>query len=207
MDDELEYGFYGAGTVVVVSGGAAASFGAAGIGTVGTIGTGGNQVIVLIGNATPWATPIGVGVIEGVSGVDGPGFGIGAASGCRSAIGGIVAPVSGARGLVPTGAKRLGQWGEDRLEVLLGGAGTKPAKAFMTSDGPRYIDRLLNGIAHESKAGIDVKLTNSVWRQILKDKELIEKAAIEGAHWHFWQGATKELLETLTANGIRFTVH
>ncbi|XZE21704.1 hypothetical protein SH449x_001609 [Pirellulaceae bacterium SH449] len=110
-------------------------------------------------------------------------------------------------GLVPRGAKPLGKWGEDRLEVLLGGTGTKPAKAFMTSDGPRYIDRLLNGIAHEFKAGKDVKLANSIWRQILKDKELIEKGVIEGAHWHFWQGATKELLETLTANGIRFTVH
>jgi RHS repeat-associated protein len=76
MDDDLEYGFYGAGTVVIVSGAAAASLGAAGVGTVGTVGTGVNQVVVLIGNATPWTTPIGVGVIEGVSGIDGPGLGI-----------------------------------------------------------------------------------------------------------------------------------
>ena len=115
----------------------------------------------------------------------------------------LVAPVSGPTGLVPTGARRLGAWGEDRLEILLGGAGTKPAKAFMTSDGPRYIDRLLNGIAHESKAGVNVDLINRVWRQVCKDKDLIEKGAIEGAHWHFWQGATKRLLQTLNANGIR----
>ena len=110
-------------------------------------------------------------------------------------------------GLVPTGAKRLGKWGEDRLEALLGGAGIKPDNPFFTSMGTRYVDRLINGLAHESKAGVNVKLTNSIWTQILKDKELINKGLIEGAHWHFWQGATKELLETLTANGIKYTVH
>ena len=73
--------------------------------------------------------------------------------------------------------------------------------------GTRYVDRLINGVAHESKAGVNVKLTNSIWTQILKDKELIDKGWIESAHWLFWQGATKELLETLTANGIKFTVH
>jgi hypothetical protein len=83
-------------------------------------------------------------------------------------------------GLVPTGAKRLGKWGEDRLEALLGITGIKPKNPFFTSMGTRYVDRLINGVAHESKAG---------------------------AHWHFWQGATKELLETLTANGIKYTVY
>ena len=110
-------------------------------------------------------------------------------------------------GLVPTGAKRLGKWGEDRLEALLGGAGIKPDNPFFTSMGTRYVDRLINGLAHESKAGVNVKLTNSIWTQILKDKELIDEGLIKGAHWHFWQGASKELLETLTANGIKYTVH
>jgi hypothetical protein len=73
--------------------------------------------------------------------------------------------------------------------------------------GTRYVDRLINGLAHESKAGVNVKLTNSIWTQILKDKELIDEGLIKGAHWHFWQGASKELLETLTANGIKYTVH
>jgi hypothetical protein len=89
----------------------------------------------LIGNATPWATPIGVGVIEGVSGVDGPGFGIddvarvgiGAASGCRSAIGGIVARngtvVTGYAGhgverAIGDGGKRAGTSLEAILEAL-----------------------------------------------------------------------------------------
>ena len=66
-------------------------------------------------------------------------------------------------GLVPTGAKRLGKWGEDRLEALLGGTGIKPDNPFFTSMGRRYVDRLINGVAHESKAGVNVKLTNSIW--------------------------------------------
>ncbi|MCE2814360.1 MAG: HINT domain-containing protein [Planctomycetaceae bacterium] len=47
-------------------------------------------------------------------------------------------------GLVPTGATRLGKWGEDRLEALLGGAGIKPKNPFFTSMGTRYFDRLIN---------------------------------------------------------------
>ena len=105
-------------------------------------------------------------------------------------------------GLVPTGVKRLGKWGEDRLEALLEGACIKPKNPFFTSMGTRYVDRLINGVAHESKAGVNVKLTNSIWTQILKDKELIDEGLIKGAHWHFWQGASNELLETLTANGM-----
>lgn len=73
--------------------------------------------------------------------------------------------------------------------------------------GTRYIDRLINGVANESKAGVNVKLTNSIWTQTLKDKELIDEGLIKGAPWHFWQGASKELPETRTANGIKYTVH
>jgi hypothetical protein len=110
-------------------------------------------------------------------------------------------------GLVPTGAKRLGKWGEDRLEVLLGGAGIKPDNPFLTSMGRRYVDRLINGVAHESKAGVNVKLTNSIWTQMLKDKELIDEGLIKGAHWHFWQGAAQETLDALKSLGIKYTVH
>jgi len=110
-------------------------------------------------------------------------------------------------GLVPWGTQSLGRWGEDRLELLLEGLGFKPTKPFITSDGPRYIDRLLDGIAHESKAGVDVRLTSRIRRQILKDRELIDEEILSGAHWHFWQGADKELLDFLTHQGISFTVH
>lgn len=93
------------------------------------------------------------------------------------------------------------------MEVLLGSAGTKPASPFSTSMGNRYVDRLVNGIAHESKAGINVKLNNSTWTQMLKDKELIDEGLIKGAHWHFWQGAAKETLDALKSLGIKYTVH
>ncbi len=55
--------------------------------------------------------------------------------------------------------------------------------------GERYVDRLVNGIAHEAKAGLNVSLTTSIEKQILKDAELIAKGQIRGAHWHFFQGA------------------
>jgi hypothetical protein len=114
---------------------------------------------------------------------------------------------SASKGLVPAGARRLGKWGEDRLEALFNGAGLKPQNPFPTSMGNRYVDRLVNGVAHESKAGIDVKLTSSIWRQILKDKELIDEGLIRGAHWHFWQGASQEVLDALKSLGIKYTVH
>ena len=82
------------------------------------------------------------------------------------------------RELVPTGARRLGNWGEARLENLLGGFGIKPKNAFRTSYGPRYIDRLVGGIAHEAKAGVNVRMTSPLWRQMLKDKELIDEGIL-----------------------------
>jgi hypothetical protein len=91
--------------------------------------------------------------------------------------------------------------------MLLGGAGSKPLSPFPTSMGNRYVDRLHNGIAHESKAGINVKLTTSIRRQMLKDKELIDEGWIKGAHWHFWQGATQEVLDALNSLGLKYTVH
>jgi hypothetical protein len=106
-------------------------------------------------------------------------------------------------GLVPTGAKRLGKWGEDRLEALLGGAGIRPKNLFFTSMGTRYVDRLINGLAHESKAGVNFKLTNSIWTQILKDKERIDEGLIKGAHWHFWQGVSKELRRSFLKHSRR----
>ena len=107
--------------------------------------------------------------------------------------------------LVPKGAKPLGDWGETRLKHLLGGQGDKAN--FGTSLGRREIDRLVDGVAHESKAGVNVTLNSKIRKQVLKDKELIDERVIEGAHWHFWQGADRELLDFLTQNGIKYTVH
>jgi len=112
-----------------------------------------------------------------------------------------------ARSLVPSGSSRLGIWGEERLAAALNWAGFKPSAAFRTSLGPRYIDRLVDGIAHESKAGIDVAINGRMWKQMLKDKELLDKGLVEGIRWHFWQGADKSITDALTSLGIPFTVH
>ena len=109
--------------------------------------------------------------------------------------------------LVPKGTRSLGQWGEARLAQVLGGAGVKPAKPFSTDLGSRYVDRLVNGIAHESKAGLNVRLTSSIELQILKDAELIQAGRVQGAHWHFFQGAQPDVLEVLTKHGIGYTVY
>ncbi|MEZ5024729.1 MAG: RHS repeat-associated core domain-containing protein [Chitinophagales bacterium] len=109
-------------------------------------------------------------------------------------------------GVIPKGSIPLGQWGEQRLISTLGDA-TQNSKRFNTSDGARIIDHLKDGIAHESKAGLNVKLTSEIKRQILKDKELIRDNAIKGAHWHFWQGADNSVLLFLQQHGIPYTVH
>jgi RHS repeat-associated protein len=121
--------------------------------------------------------------------------------------GGATAITNRLKALVPKGAIPLGKWGEARLAQVLGGAGFKPKLPFMTSEGPRYIDRLVNGIAHEAKAGLNVNLTRDIERQILKDVELIQSGQIRGAHWHFFQGAQRSVLEFLEKLGIPYTVY
>ena len=66
---------------------------------------------------------------------------------------------------------------------------------------------MLDNIAHEAKAGINVGLTASIRQQAHKDSELIARGVIDGAHWHFFQGADQQLLNYLTSLGIDYTVH
>jgi hypothetical protein len=96
--------------------------------------------------------------------------------------------------------------GESRLKTLLNDAG-EARKRLPTSWGEREIDRLADGIAHESKAGVNVKLNQEIVNQVMKDEELIREGLIDGAHWHFWQGADLDLLEFLDLHGIKHTVH
>jgi ribosomal protein L15 len=98
-------------------------------------------------------------------------------------------------------------WGETRLKQYLGGAGFKPSKGFKTSLGIRFVDRLVGRVAHESKAGVDVKLDSKIRKQVEKDVELIETGQVDAVHWHFWQGATRELLDFLEENNIGYTLH
>ncbi len=117
------------------------------------------------------------------------------------------AKLSKSTGLVPSGMTALGEWGEARLAIELGGEGVKPGKAYVTSLGKRYVDRLVGRVAHEAKAGVNVALTPGLRKQALKDAELIARDRIDAAHWHFFQGAQQETLDFLKGLGIRFTVY
>jgi hypothetical protein len=66
---------------------------------------------------------------------------------------------------------------------------------------------MVDNVAHEAKDGIDVGLNSRIRTQALKDSELAATGEIRGAHWHFFQGAQKKLLDFLTAHGIEHTVH
>jgi RHS repeat-associated protein len=109
--------------------------------------------------------------------------------------------------LVPVGTVPLGAWGETHLGRVLDWAGVKPSKAFVTSYGSRFIDRLVDGIGHEAKAGLNVGLNSKIKTQILKDAELIVSGRLRGAHWHFFRGVKQEVLDFLSNNRIEYTVH
>jgi hypothetical protein len=109
--------------------------------------------------------------------------------------------------LVPRSSVGLGAWGEARLAQVLGGAGTVPTGYFRTTLGRRLPDRLVDGVAHEAKAGLNVLLTPTIRRQILADADLIKVGRISGAHWHFFQGADESVLLFLQRHGIPYTLY
>lgn len=113
----------------------------------------------------------------------------------------------GSQAIVPKAARSLGIWGETRLAQFLGGGVEKNTVRLATKLGDRVPDFLVEGVAYEAKAGLNVGLTSAIRKQVLKDADLIAKGAIRGAHWHFFQGAQKDLLDYLTQNGIKYTVH
>lgn len=102
-----------------------------------------------------------------------------------------------------------GQVGENALKALGG-----ESQVFMrTSQGGRYIDQLVGGVANESKVGYTT-LTKDVTRQIAKDVELMQSGEIKNAVWHFFTspvtgkgGASQPLLDELSKNGIRAVIH
>jgi hypothetical protein len=71
---------------------------------------------------------------------------------------------------------------------------------------PLRIDRLVNGVAHEAKAGRNVKLKD-VKAQIDADADLIANGRVGGAYWHFFQGASSDTKAYLTERGIPYAEH
>ena len=73
--------------------------------------------------------------------------------------------------------------------------------------GKRYVDRMVEGYAHEAKAGLNVRLNSSLELQMMKDAELVAMKAITGVRWHFFRGATQEVIDALKRHGISYTIH
>ncbi|NRQ55671.1 hypothetical protein, partial [Brevibacillus sp. HD1.4A] len=119
--------------------------------------------------------------------------------------------VSTAKTVVKSVAFNSGRAGELYLAKLVGG-NAKPVY-FKTSLGARYVDVLKDGIAYESKVGYKT-LTAFNKKQVLKDVELLKKGTVDSVEWHFFKseitgksGASQQLLDFLTQNGIKYTIH
>jgi RHS repeat-associated protein len=117
-------------------------------------------------------------------------------------------PVGG--GACPGGAiGATGRLGENALKEL----GGDPQVFFRTSQGGRYVDQLVNGVAHESKVGYQ-SLTPTIQRQIAKDAELVATSQVDSAVWHFYEspvtgrgGPSGPLLRALQEAGIGVEIH
>ncbi|KAF0181133.1 MAG: RHS repeat-associated core domain protein [Limisphaerales bacterium] len=111
-----------------------------------------------------------------------------------------------------TAASRIGATGKIG-ETALRSLGGKPQVYFKTTQGGRYVDQFVNGIANESKVGYQ-SLTSTISRQIAKDVELINSGQIQGAAWHFFQspvtgagGPSRPLFNMLQHSGIDVFIH
>jgi hypothetical protein len=80
------------------------------------------------------------------------------------------------------GIGATGRVGEDALKEL----GGKPQAFFRTTSGGRYVDQLVDGVAHESKVGY-ASLTSDIRLQVAKDAELVATRQVAGYTWHFFR--------------------
>jgi len=99
--------------------------------------------------------------------------------------------------------------GEDYLKTF----GGVSQRYFPTSQGARYVDQFVEGIAHESKVGYTV-LTNSIKTQIAKDVELLRRGIVDQVVWHFFEspatgygGPSQPLRNELIKAGIEIVEH
>jgi hypothetical protein len=127
----------------------------------------------------------------------------GPAMGASGDFGSSFAANSGAR----IGA--TGQIGEAALKQL----GGESQVFFNTSQGGRYVDQLVNGIANEAKVGYQT-LTPEMRLQVMKDVELMQTQQVQGAVWNFYRspvtgkiGPSGPLGDLLNSNNIPFTLH
>jgi RHS repeat-associated protein len=101
-----------------------------------------------------------------------------------------------------------GRVGEAALRQL----GGFSKKFFRTTQGPRFVDQFVGGVAHESKVGYTT-LTKEITHQIAKDVELKATGQIESSVWHFYTspatgriGPSAPLAQALRDAGIDFVL-
>ena len=99
--------------------------------------------------------------------------------------------------------------GEKALKAL----GGRSQVYFPTSTGGRYVDQLVNNVAHEAKVGYQ-SATKAMKRQIAKDVELIQADKIKASVWHFFRspvtgrvGPSEPLRSALEDAGIEIVIH
>ena len=126
---------------------------------------------------------------------------------------GIVLSLGTSAGLqAASTSTRIGATGEVG-EAALRELGGESQVFFRTSQGARYVDQMVAGVAHESKVGY-TSLTSRVARQIAKDAELVNSGQVQGAVWHFFRspatgqvGPSGPLLTALKEAGITAIIH
>lgn len=102
-----------------------------------------------------------------------------------------------------------GEIGENALKQL----GGESQVFFNTTQGKRYVDQFVNGMANESKVGYQ-SLTPSIRLQVMKDVELMETGDIKGSIWNFYRspvtgkiGPSEPLCNFLNQNNIPVVLH
>jgi RHS repeat-associated protein len=120
-------------------------------------------------------------------------------------------PMRVARAVAPARAAAIGATGSvgEKALAALGGVAHK---FFPTSQGARFVDRFVNGVAHESKTGY-ATLTKDIATQIAKDVELRATGQITDAVWHFYRspvtgmvGPSGPLAAALQKAGIKIVI-
>jgi hypothetical protein len=107
------------------------------------------------------------------------------------------------------GIGATGEIGENALKRL----GGSSQVYFPTSDGGRYVDQFVDGIAHEAKVGYVSLRSPGIQRQIMKDVELIKLKRIRASKWHFFRspvtgciGPSGPLRQALIEKGIEIII-
>ncbi len=109
---------------------------------------------------------------------------------------------------VITGNRMRGKIAETVFQDLE--KGIKPDFSIPTSDGPRFVDNLLNNTARELKSG-KISLTDAFKRQVRKDLEIIKAQGdlVDRVEWHALDGidndALKFIRDEMNLKGVNAT--